>query len=79
MFHKISIHGILQCCYGGEVPKAVLLRHVYEELEICFKSLIGYLDNKRRLFPRFFFVSDPILLAILSRPMDLESVKPHLK
>ena len=34
---------LFQCCYVGEVPKAVLLRHVYEELEICFKSLVGYL------------------------------------
>ena len=69
----------LKCCYGGEVPKAVLLKNVHEELEICFKSLMGYLDNKRRTFPRFYFVSDPILLAILSRPNDLESVRPHLR
>jgi len=61
------------------VKKAVLLKNVHEELEICFKSLVGYLDNKRRAFPRFYFVSDPILLAMLSRPNDLESVKPHLK
>ncbi|KAL4232681.1 hypothetical protein ACF0H5_007369 [Mactra antiquata] len=79
MKRAFDTRNVLQCCYGGEVPKAVLLRHVYEELEICFKSLVGYLDNKRRVFPRFYFVSDPILLAILSRPTDLESVKPHLK
>ena len=40
---------------------------------------MGYLDNKRRAFPRFYFVSDPCLLALLSRPSDLESVKPHLR
>ncbi|XP_053397319.1 dynein axonemal heavy chain 5-like isoform X6 [Mercenaria mercenaria] len=79
MKRAFDTRNVLQCCYGGEVPKAVLLRHVYEELEICFKSLVGYLDNKRRVFPRFYYVSDPILLAILSRPTDLESVKPHLK
>lgn len=50
-----------------------------QELEICFKSLMEYLDNKRRAFPRFYFVSDPVLLAMLSRPNDLESVRPHLK
>ena len=61
------------------MPKAVVLRHIHEELEICFKSLVGYLDNKRRAFPRFYFVSDPVLLALLSRPNDLESVRPHLR
>jgi hypothetical protein len=61
------------------VPKAVVLRHIHEELEICFKSLMGYLDNKRRAFPRFYFLSDPVLLALLSRPNDLESVRPHLR
>ena len=69
----------IQCTYGGEVPKGVVLRHIHEELEICFKSLTGYLDKKRQVFPRFYFVSDPVLLAILSRPYDLESVKPHLR
>ncbi|CAG5121564.1 unnamed protein product, partial [Candidula unifasciata] len=29
--------------------------------------------------PRFYFISDPILLALLSRPNDTESVKPHLR
>ncbi|KAJ8314952.1 hypothetical protein KUTeg_007102 [Tegillarca granosa] len=79
MKRAFDARNVLTCCYGGEVPKAVLLRNVHEELEICFKSLVGYLDNKRRTFPRFYFVSDPILLAMLSRPNDLESVKPHLR
>ncbi|XP_030850579.1 dynein heavy chain 8, axonemal isoform X3 [Strongylocentrotus purpuratus] len=70
---------VLQCTYGGEVPKGVVLRHIHEELEICFKSLTGYLDKKRQVFPRFYFLSDPVLLAVLSRPFDLESVKPHLR
>ncbi|OWF37572.1 Dynein heavy chain 5, axonemal [Mizuhopecten yessoensis] len=79
MKRDFETRNVLQCCYGGEVPKAVLLKNIHEELEICFKSLMGYLDNKRRAFPRFYYVSDPILLAIMSRPNDLESVRPHLK
>ncbi|XP_041355189.1 dynein gamma chain, flagellar outer arm-like isoform X3 [Gigantopelta aegis] len=79
MKRAFDTRNVLQCCYGGEVPKAVVLRHIFEELEICFKSLVGYLDNKRRAFPRFYFVSDPILLSVLSRPNDLESVRPHLR
>lgn len=69
----------LQCCYGGEVPKGIVLRHIYEELETCFKSLASYLDSKRRQFPRFYMVSDAVLLGILSRPDDLESVRPYLR
>ena len=57
----------------------MVLRHIHVELEVCFKSLVTYLDNKRRTFPRFYFVTDPILLAILSKPNDLESVKPHFR
>ncbi|XP_033113255.1 dynein heavy chain 5, axonemal-like isoform X2 [Anneissia japonica] len=77
MKRAYDTRNVLQCTYGGDVPKGVVLRHIYEELEICFKSLVGYLDNKRKAFPRFYFMSDPVLLAILSRPNDLESVRPH--
>ncbi|XP_071801693.1 uncharacterized protein [Asterias amurensis] len=79
MKRAYDTRNVLQCTYGGEVPKGVVLRHIFEELEICFKSLMGYLDKKRQGFPRFYFLSDPVLLAILSRPFDLESVRPHLR
>ncbi|XP_070568705.1 dynein axonemal heavy chain 5-like isoform X4 [Ptychodera flava] len=79
MKRAYDTRNVLQSSIGGEVPKGVVLRHIQEELEICFKSLIGYLDNKRRAFPRFFFMSDAVLLSVLSRPNDLESVRPHLR
>ncbi|XP_077977225.1 dynein axonemal heavy chain 8-like isoform X3 [Glandiceps talaboti] len=79
MKRAYDTRNVLQSCIGGEVPKGVVLRHISEELEICFKSLMGYLDNKRRSFPRFYFMSDAVLLSVLSRPNDLESVKPHLR
>ena len=79
MKRAYDTRNVLQCCYGEEVPKGIVLRHIHVELEICFKSLVGYLDNKRRAFSRFYFVTDPVLLAILSHPNDLESVRPHLR
>ena len=79
MKRAYDTRNVLQCCYGEEVPKGIVLRHIHVELEICFKSLVSYLDNKRRTFSRFYFVTDPVLLAILSRPHDLESVRPHLR
>ncbi|XP_077973667.1 uncharacterized protein LOC120348568 isoform X2 [Styela clava] len=79
MRRAYDTRNILQCCYGGEVPKDVVLRHMQEELEICFKSLTQYLDKKRAVFPRFHFLTDSVLLAVLSRPNDLESVRTHLR
>nr|CAB3238692.1 dynein heavy chain 8, axonemal-like [Phallusia mammillata] len=50
-----------------------------EELEICFKCLTQYLDKKRSVCPRFYFLTDPSLLALLSRPNELDSIRPHLR
>eukprot|EP01041_Mallomonas_annulata_P002980 gene2980-5847_t len=66
---------VVQCC-GNELLKNTL-PVLYSELEKCQKSLEGYLEQKRSKFPRFYFVSNPVLLVILSQGSDPLQMQPY--
>ncbi|CBH10362.1 dynein heavy chain, putative [Trypanosoma brucei gambiense DAL972] len=52
------------CCnVGGRLDE---FRYLEEKLEECQKDLSNFLETKRRMFPRFYFISDDELLSILA-------------
>eukprot|EP01028_Stygiella_incarcerata_P003513 TRINITY_DN1708_c0_g1_i1.p1 TRINITY_DN1708_c0_g1~~TRINITY_DN1708_c0_g1_i1.p1 ORF type:complete len:4499 (-),score=1316.34 TRINITY_DN1708_c0_g1_i1:2775-16271(-) len=67
------------CCKPGLEDALTMLQ---EELAKCEKSLSEYLEVKRKAFPRFYFVSVPDLLDILSKggqsPHDIMFHMPKL-
>ena len=64
---------VINCCQNDMLKQ--LLPVLGEGLEACQKSLESYLEGKRNKFPRFYFVSDPVLLKILSQGSDPENVQ----
>lgn len=55
------------------------LRRYNQSLDEVLKQLSKYLSGKRKLFPRFYFLSDDELLHILAQAQDPHQIQPHLK
>lgn len=68
---------IVRFCAPGELLSNTL-PHMASYVELCQKSLAGYMTSKRASFPRFFFLSDAQLLDILGRGADPRNIVPHL-
>ena len=63
-------HLLCACCRSS-------LPLLFAELERCQRSLEGYIERKRTKFPRLYFVSNPVLLQILSQGSDPKAIQPY--
>lgn len=50
-----------------------------DKMENIQRALEQYLETKRHLFPRFYFISNDDLLEILGNSRKPEMVQPHFK
>jgi dynein heavy chain, axonemal len=55
------------------------LNDMNTRLEDIQKSLDMYLETKKVIFPRFYFISNDDLLEILGQSKNPQAVQPHLK
>ena len=61
---------------AGFVPK---LQQMLDQLSRCQKSLNEFLEEKRSVFPRFYFIGDDDLLEILGQATEPTIIQTHLK
>jgi len=66
---------IVAATYEG---RESLLNEFSSEIEYCEKALNDYLEQKKKVFPRFYFVSNQALLDILSNGNNPEKVDEYL-
>lgn len=64
---------VIQCCTNDILKQSLPV--LQEGLEFCQKKLENFLESKRSLFPRFYFVSGADLLSILSMGSDPYAVQ----
>lgn len=60
----------------GMLDKLNKINSYFEEIQ---RALEKYLETKRYLFPRFYFISNEDLLEILANSRKPDLIQPHLK
>lgn len=55
------------------------LNKMNDKLELIQRALERYLETKRHIFPRFYFISNDDMLEILGNAKKPEAIQPHFK
>eukprot|EP00056_Hartaetosiga_gracilis_P017754 m.8317 g.8317 ORF g.8317 m.8317 type:complete len:4146 (-) comp6080_c0_seq1:66-12503(-) len=63
----------------GHTGRIKRLESMEDQLSRCQKSLNEFLEQKRSLFPRFYFIGDDDLLEILGQSTNPTVIQSHLK
>ncbi|ANQ06945.1 Dynein heavy chain [Plasmodium coatneyi] len=67
---------VLQICLNEDL--FYVLRKFFKNIELCEKALNDYLDQKKKAFPRFYFLSNIALLDILSNGKNPMKILPYV-
>jgi dynein heavy chain len=73
MERAFETKNVIQCCQNELLKSS--LGQMQIDLEKCQKQLDSYLEQKRSIFPRFYFCSNADLLKILSQGSDPNAVQ----
>merc|ERR1719230_1762296 len=72
----VEVPNVVEAC--GVDGRDEALASMKERLELCQKSLNEYLDVKKKIFPRFHFVSAVALLDMLANGTNPPKIMPYL-
>jgi len=73
-----EVTSVVQCCIGSDWLQN-FLPVVMSQLQLVFKSMSNYLDQKRSAFPRFYFVSDHCILDLMANSRDSTLLQCNLQ
>jgi dynein heavy chain, axonemal len=76
MKQAVDVPNVVEVCSFDGLEEN--LREMVGTLETCQKSLNEYLDMKKKIFPRFYFVSNVALLDILSNGNNPPAIMPYV-
>jgi len=75
---KVCCSEIVREGMGRQEDLLDVLEYMEGILRDCEKAMTDYLESKRKLFPRFYFVSPADLIEILSKGSDPRAVMQHM-